>query len=300
MTAIRLLRFLARRAVPGVEELSGGTYRAALRLAFGTGIVELTPELDAARCRLHLDDFRDLGAAVARCRHLLDLDADPLAIADALADEDVIGPFIRARPGLRLPGCLDGEELVLRAALGERLSSPARSSQDRSAGCHVRNACPASERPVTHLFPQARDLAEADLTSLRGSTLSHDTLRHVAAQLADGQLLVDAGADSTEVLPRLHAIPGIGAAAVAYVAMRGFHEPDAFMPGDPGPRLALRQLGHAHDRQSLTALQQRWRPWRAYAALHLVTSLDNAGPSPVASVPERGGRARLPASGSVS
>ena len=70
-----LLRFLARRAVPGVEEVSGGTYRAALRLAFGTGIVELTPELDAARCGLHLDDFRDLGAAVARCRHLLDLDA---------------------------------------------------------------------------------------------------------------------------------------------------------------------------------------------------------------------------------
>ena len=265
-----LLRFLARRAVPGVEEVSGGTYRGALRLAFGTGIVELTPELDAARCRLHLDDFRDLGAAVARCRHLLDLDADPVAIADALVDEDVIGPFIRARPGLRLPGCLDGEELVLRAVLGERLSSPA----DRAGTAHLvatfGTRVPRARGAVTHLFPRARDLAEADLTSLPGSTLPHDTLRRVAAQLADGQLLVDAGADSTEVLPRLHAIPGIGAAAVAYVAMRGFHEPDAFIPGDPAPRLALRHLGHAHDRQSLSALQQRWRPWRAYAALHLV------------------------------
>ena len=108
-----LLRFLEVRAVPGLEEVSGGTYRRALGLAHGAGVVELTPDVRAVRCVLRLDDLRDLATAVARCRRLLDLDADPLAIAEALGRDAVIGGLVRARPGLRVPGCVDGDELAL-------------------------------------------------------------------------------------------------------------------------------------------------------------------------------------------
>ncbi len=127
--AAALLRFLEVRAVPGLEDVSGGTYRRALTLAHGIGIVELTPEVRSVRCVLRLDDFRDLAAAVARCRRLLDLDADPLAIAGALGRDKVIGGLVRARPGLRVPGCVDGDELALRAVLGQRASLRAARTQ---------------------------------------------------------------------------------------------------------------------------------------------------------------------------
>jgi AraC family transcriptional regulator, regulatory protein of adaptative response / DNA-3-methyladenine glycosylase II len=99
-------------------------------------------------------------------------------------------------------------------------------------------------------------------------------LQALAARLADGELRVDAGSDPTETLTRLVAIPGIGPWTAAYVAMRGFHDPDAFPPGDAGVRRALRALGRPDDPRSIAVMQQRWRPWRAYAALQLWTSLD--------------------------
>jgi AraC family transcriptional regulator of adaptative response / DNA-3-methyladenine glycosylase II len=123
-----LLRFLEARTVPGLEEVSGHTYRRAHRLDHGPGIVELTPEAGVVRWVLRLD-LRDVAPAVARCRRLLDLDADPLAITEALAPDEVIGGLVRSRPGLRVPGCLDGGELALRAVLAQHRSLPAAQRQ---------------------------------------------------------------------------------------------------------------------------------------------------------------------------
>jgi len=269
-----LLRFLEVRAVPGLEDVSGDTYRRALTLAHGTGVVELTPEVCAVRCVLRLDDLRDLATAVARCRRLLDLDADPLAIAEVLGRDEVIGGLARARRGLRVPGCVDGDELVLRAVLGQHVSL--RAAQTRTARLVEKFGMPL-EQPlatVTHLFPATAVLAEADPKALAGLGLDRGAFQTLAARLDNSEVSIDAGSDPTEALTRLLAIPGIGPWTAAYVAMRGFHDPDAFPHGDRGLRRALKALGHPHDPRSLAVLQQQWRPWRAYAALQLWASLD--------------------------
>jgi AraC family transcriptional regulator of adaptative response / DNA-3-methyladenine glycosylase II len=273
--ASALLRFLEMRAVPGLEEISGGTYRRALTLAHGIGIIELTSEARAVRCVLRLDDLRDLSAAVARCRRLLDLDADPLAIAEALGRDEVIGGLVRARPGLRVPGCVDGEELALRAVLGQRASLQAARRQTARL---VEMFGTPLEQPlgtVTHLFPAAGVLADADPKVFAGLGLRRDALQTLATQLANGEVRIDVGADPTEALDRLLAIRGIGPWTVAYVAMRGFHDPDAFPHGDASLRRALEALGCPDDPRSAAVLHQRWRPWRAYAALQLWMSLDH-------------------------
>jgi AraC family transcriptional regulator of adaptative response / DNA-3-methyladenine glycosylase II len=270
-----LLRFLEMRAVPGLEDLRGGTYRRALALAHGIGIVELTPELRAVRCVLRLDDLRDLATAVARCRRLLDLDADPLAIAEALGHDEVIGGLVRARPGLRVPGCVDGDELALRTVLGQHASLRAARTQTASL---VETLGTTLEQPlgtVTHLFPAAAVLAEADPKAFAGLGLRRDALQTLAARLANGEVRIDAGSDPREALTRLLAIRGVGPWTAAYVAMRGFHDPDAFPHGDAGFRRALKALGHPDDPRSVAVLQPQWRPWRAYAALQLWTSLDH-------------------------
>ena len=269
-----LLQFLEVRAVPALEEVSGDTYRRALTLTRGAGIVELTPEARAVRCVLRLDDLRDLGTAVARCRRLLDLDADPLAIAEVLGRDEVISGLVRARPGLRVPGCVDGDELALRAVIGQHVSLKA--ARTRTARLVETFGTPLEQplRTVTHRFPAAAVLAEADPKALAGLGLRRGRLQTLAARLANGEVRIDSGSDPTEALTRLLAIPGIGPWTAAYVAMRGFHDPDAFPHGDAGLRRALNALGRPHDTRSLAALQQRWRPWRAYAALQLWTSLD--------------------------
>jgi AraC family transcriptional regulator of adaptative response / DNA-3-methyladenine glycosylase II len=270
-----LLRFLDMRAVPGLEDVSGGTYRRALTLAHGTGIIELTPELRAVHCVLRLDDLRDLATAVARCRRLLDLDADPLAIAEALGHDEVIGALVRARPGLRVPGCVDGDELALRTLLGQHASL--RTVRTRTARL-VETFGTTLAQPrgtVTHLFPASPVLAHADPKAFAGLGLRRDAFQILAARLADGEVRIDAGSDPREALTRLLAIRGIGPRTAAHVAMRGFHDPDAFPHGDADLRRALKALGRQHDPRSVAVLQQRWRPWRAYAALQLWTSLDH-------------------------
>jgi AraC family transcriptional regulator of adaptative response / DNA-3-methyladenine glycosylase II len=269
-----LLRFLEVRAVPGLEEVSGCTYRRALTLAHSTGVVELTPEVCAVRCVLRLNDLRDLATGVARCRRLLDLDADPLAIAEALGRDEVIGGLARARPGLRVPGCVDGDELALRAVLGQQVSLRAARRQTARL---VETLGTPLEQPlgaVTHLFPAAAVVAEADPKALAGLALRREALQTLAARLANGEVRIDAGSDPTEALTRLLAIRGIGPWTAGYVAMRGFHDPDAFPHGDAGLRRALEALGRTNDHGSVAVVQQRWRPWRAYAALQLWTSLD--------------------------
>jgi AraC family transcriptional regulator of adaptative response / DNA-3-methyladenine glycosylase II len=270
-----LLRFLEARAVPGLEEVCGGTYRRALTLAHGTGVAELTPEVRAVRCVLRLDDLRDLATAVARCRRLLDLDADPLAIAEALGRDAVIGDLVRARPGLRVPGCVDGDELALRAVVGQQVSL--RAARRQTARLVETFGTPL-EQPlgtVTHLFPAAAVLAEAEPKSLAAPARRRETLQTLAARLASGEVRIDAGSDPTEALTRLLDIRGIGPWTAGYVSMRGFHDPDAFPHGDAGLRRALKALGHPGDHGSVAVLQQRWRPWRAYAALQLWTNLDH-------------------------
>ena len=194
-TSRPLLAFLGPRAIPGVEEVVGDTYRRSLRLPHGPAIVEVTDDGAAVRCRLALADPRDLGPAVARVRRLLDLDADPVAVDDVLGRDPVLGRLVRATPGRRAPGAVDGAELAIRAVLGQQVSVvAARTIAGRLAAAHGTPLAQPSGG-LTHLFPGAGQIAGASDASLPMPASRRRTVRALATALADGSLVLDAGAD---------------------------------------------------------------------------------------------------------
>jgi AraC family transcriptional regulator, regulatory protein of adaptative response / DNA-3-methyladenine glycosylase II len=269
LDAEALLGWLAARAVPGVEEVAGDVYRRSLRLPRGPGVVELAFAAECVRCRLWLGDLRDLTPAVQRCRRLLDLDADPRAVADHLDPDALIGPLVRAAPGLRVPGHVDGAELAVRAVLGQQISVPAART---GAGRLVAEHGEALARPrgvVSALFPAADVLAALDPARLAMPRARAAALVGLCRALAEGELCLDAGADRAEARRRLLALPGVGPWTAGYVAMRALGDPDVFLAEDLGVRHALRRLGGPDDPRRARALAAAWAPWRSYATQHL-------------------------------
>jgi AraC family transcriptional regulator of adaptative response / DNA-3-methyladenine glycosylase II len=268
-----LVAFLGLRAVAGVEQVLDGAYRSSLRLPHGAGVVELRPADGHLHARYCLDDLRDLGAAMQRSRALLDLDSDPDSVTEVLGDEALLGALVRGAPGRRVPGALDGHELAVRAVLGQQISvRGAATLAGRLTAAHGE----ALKRPlgtVTHVFPSAAALADADPTTLAMPIARRRALFALVTALANEELVIDAGADRLHARDRLLALPGIGPWTAEYIAMRALRDPDAFLPSDLGVRHALEQLGHRCDPASATKLAERWRPYRAYAVQHLWASL---------------------------
>jgi AraC family transcriptional regulator of adaptative response / DNA-3-methyladenine glycosylase II len=264
-----VVRWLAARAVAGVEEVLGGVYRRTLRLPSGIGIVALEPRDDHVRATFRLSSVADLGAAVHRCRWLLDLDADPHAYASVLAADEVLAPLIASNPGMRAPGAVDGAESAIRAVLGQQVSLAA--ARAISARLVVGNGSPLEEPDgsLTHAFPTPDALAAVALDRVGLPRTRRETLRELARRLAGGKLQLDGGADRDEVRRRLLEIPGVGTWTATYISLRALGDPDAFPAGDLGLRRAARKLGLPSSTAALTTRAQRWRPWRAYAAHHL-------------------------------
>jgi AraC family transcriptional regulator, regulatory protein of adaptative response / DNA-3-methyladenine glycosylase II len=264
-----LLAWLAARAVPGVEEVDGEVYRRSLRLPRGPGVVELAMEADGVGCRLWLENEGDAAPAEQRCRRLLDLDADPVAVAEHLGPDPLIGPLVRAAPGLRVPGSVDGAELAVRAILGQQISVPAART---AAGRLVAEHGDALSRPrgaVTALFPAPDVLGALEPALLPMPRARAAALVGLCRALAGGDLRLDAGADREESRRRLMALPGIGPWTTGYVAMRALGDPDVFLAEDLGVRHALRRLGGPADPRGARALAAAWAPWRSYASQHL-------------------------------
>src|SRR5579863_865397 len=267
----RLFVFLAARAVPGVEEVTAGTYRRTISLPNGRGILSLRI-VDQARwveCELELDDLRDVTAAVQRCRRLLDLDADPDAVSGFLASDEVIGPLARACPGRRSPGHVDGDELAMRAVLGQQVSVAAARRLGARLTAAYGKPLERAEGTLTHCFPTAETLAGADPAMLPMPRSRASALTALAAALASGELSLDPGADWDRAEAGLLALPGIGPWTAAYIRMRALSDPDAFLPADVGVLSALSRLG-------AVPLAESWRPWRSYAVHHLWASLEAA------------------------
>ena len=270
-----LFGHLAATAVPGVEEWRDGAYRRTLRLPHGTGVVTLTPGASYVGCRLVLTDLRDLSVAVARCRRLLDLDADPVAVDAALAADPVLTPLVAAAPGRRVPRTVDEDEMALRAVLGQQVSTAA-------ARTHAARLVTALGEPVedpsgglTSLFPTARAIADMDPAQLAMPQSRRRTLLGLARALADGSVVLDPGTDRAQVRAELLALPGVGPWTVETIAMRALGDPDAFLPTDLGVKVLAAQLGLPTG-AGLLAHAERWRPWRAYAVQHLWAVGDHA------------------------
>jgi AraC family transcriptional regulator, regulatory protein of adaptative response / DNA-3-methyladenine glycosylase II len=273
IAADRLLRFLGTRAVSGVEEWDGTTYRRSLRLPHGTAVVDLTPADGHVACLLRLDDVRDLTSAVQRCRRLLDLDADPAAVDAALAADPALAPLVRRTPGLRVPASVDGDELAVRAVLGQQVSvAGARTLAGRLVARHGKPLT-AAVGTVTHVFPDAATLADSDPAELAMPAARATALLGMCAALAAGEIRLDPGADRDDVERRLLALRGIGPWTAAYVRMRALGDPDVFLPSDLGVRHALTRAGLGAAPADAARAAAAWRPWRSYALLHLWESL---------------------------
>jgi AraC family transcriptional regulator of adaptative response / DNA-3-methyladenine glycosylase II len=269
-----LFAFLAARAVPGVEEADHHQYRRALSLPHGTAVATVSDAGDGSmRCELRLEDLRDLTMAAKRLRFLFDLDADPAAVVEVLGGDPLLGPAVAALPGLRIPGHVDGDELIVRAVLGQQVSvAGARTLAGRLAAAHG-HPLPVPVGSVTRAFPTAPALAALSPSELPLPEGRARALLRITELLAIGAIVLDPGADRDEVSAKLLDVAGIGPWTVAYVRMRALGDPDAFPAGDLGVRRALERLGLPAGERSALALAERWRPYRAYALHYLWSGL---------------------------
>ncbi|WP_433499764.1 Ada metal-binding domain-containing protein [Sphaerimonospora sp. CA-214678] len=266
-----MLRFLAARAIPGLESVTwsgqetaaNGTPPAEVASysrAIPGGSLTLAPAADHVKLIVHADDMRRLAKIVSRCRRLLDLDADPEAVA-AVLGPTALGPLIAQRPGLRVPGAFDGFEPAVRAVVGQQISvAGARTILGRIA---VRAGTSDGRPAGSVLFPSAERLAGADLTGLGLTTRRIATLRALAEAVAAGEIDLDGAQDPAEAVTLLLRIPGIGPWTAGYIALRSLRDPDAWPAGDLMLRKTMARLGIPAEEA------EHWRPWRAYAALHL-------------------------------
>lgn len=280
-----LLAFLAARAVPGVEDATPERYRRSL--PDGT-LVTLTAGPDAVRAELSPPDadLTGIGRAVARCRRLLDLDADPVGVASVLGLDPHLCGLLRRRPGLRVPGTVDGFEILARAVVGQHLSlATTRTVLGRLAAAYGA-PLPHGDGQLRVVFPTSAELAGADLEACGLTRARARALRAVAEAHATGVLRLEPGADRDEVTATLVSLPGVGPWTAEYVAMRALGDPDAYPAGDLTLRRAVERCG---------ADPERWRPFRAYAAVHIWSAGRSELAPPVHPVVDEALRATAPA-----
>ena len=250
-------------------------YRRTLRLPFGTGIVGLNPRRDHVMCTLALEDVRDLSAAIGRCRRLLDLDADPEAVIEALGADEALQAVVAKAPGQRIPGTVDPHELALRAVLGQQVSTSAARTHTRrlveAYGTRITDVAGG----LTHLFPTVEQLAEIDPAHLAVPQTRRTSLQAVVAALGAGEVDLDSGADWQQARQKLMTLPGIGPWTTEIIAMRGLGDPDAFPASDLGVLNAAGRWGLPATAPGLLARGERWRPWRSYATQYLWATLDH-------------------------
>jgi AraC family transcriptional regulator of adaptative response / DNA-3-methyladenine glycosylase II len=276
-----LVRFLSVRAVAGVEASGPGWYARTLALPHGTGRVRLDVDADPGarfvRCRLEVDDLRDVPAAVERCRRLVDADCDPVAVEEALGEDPRLAGLVRARPGLRVPGHVDGDEVAVRAVIGQQVSVAGAATVAARLVERYGEPVPGDDADVAdrphRLFPSAEALAGADPADLPMPRARGRALVGLCAALAGGDIRLDRSADRGDVRARLLELPGIGPWTADYIALRALGHPDVFLPTDTGVRHAFTRIGL--DPKSAADAAERWRPWRSYALMHLWTSLSD-------------------------
>lgn len=273
----QLLGYLSFRAMPGVEEISDRHYRRSFRLGQTRGLLHVTQgakpnSLDVA-IRIDETTRSNISAPMrqiaARTRRIFDADADPAAVAAALGADPVLGPRLAAAGGIRVPGAFDGFELGVRAIIGQQVSVKGATTLAGRVVARCGTELTAPDGAITHYFPTAQDLAEADLDGLGLTGGRIRTLKAFARAVADGSVSFSPSANLEEKIGELCAVPGIGPWTAHYIALRAVGEPDAFPAADLGLRKAASPEATPISTQALETMAERWRPWRGYAALLL-------------------------------
>ena len=269
-----MLSFLRARAIPGVEIVSGDTYRRSIAIGANCGVISVTSadknRIDVA---VRFPDMAALPQIIARVRRVFDLAADPDTIGAHLALDPRLAPLVAARPGLRVPGAWDGFELAVRAIFGQQITVPAATKLLGRLVQAFGDPLPTSmqEREgLSHLFPSVVRIAAADLTTLGISGARAMAVTSLAQAIAADPAIFSRGASLEDAILKLRALPGIGEWTAQYIAMRELREPDAFPAADIGLLRAMADdSGRRPSPSELLTRSERWRPWRAYAALHL-------------------------------
>ena len=283
------LRFWARRAVPGLEEgdESGRWFRRVLRLCHGFGLFEVkSPATEGAPVllTLRLESVEDLGEAVQTVRGSLDLDANPSAVLSTLRRDPLLGPIVEKNPGRRVPGHVNGDEMAIRAILGQQVSVSA-------ARTHTARLVAELGTPLNHpvgtlrfAFPTPEQIV-AGGPDLPGMALVASRRRTVygfaAARQAGDVPPLHRGGDPDRIGRALERLFGIGPWTRAYVALRALGDPDAFLASDLGVRQSLERLaGRPFTAREIERLSEPWRPFRGYAVIQLWAELARTATKP--------------------
>lgn len=271
-----LLAFLSMRATPGVELVERDVYSRTVSLGGTTGTIAVSRSQDGDGLILRAPS--ELGPSLpqlkSRVERVFDLAAVPAAISTHLGGDPTLASAVTAFPGIRVPGSWDGFEIAVRAILGQVISVKAATSlAGRLVARHGQELGAQAVPGLSFLFPTPERLADADLTGLGLSGQKMRSIGALAREVASGRLRLDGLGDTGATAARLLALPGVGPWTVQYVSMRALAEVDAFPAGDLIlRRAAAPQPGVTMTEAGLTAFAERWRPWRAYAAMLLWAS----------------------------
>ncbi len=263
-----LLRFFAARAIPGVDQVEGETYRRTFVLGRNQGRLSIAPAEGALLAEFTENKKADVVAA--RLRRLFDLDAQGKRIAVHLRRDDTLKHALKKRPGLRVPGVWEPFELGIRAILGQQVSVAGASTLAGRIATRFGKTAANGHATLTRLFPTPDELADANLDGIGLTTRRAATIVNFARAVRDDATLLDADQPLDTFVERIADLPGLGPWTAHYMAMRLGHA-DAFPASDLGVRKALNTTS---DKEVLK-LAERWRPYRAYATMHLWASLSD-------------------------
>ena len=278
-----LLTFLRTRALPGVELVEEHSYARVFGPVDAPGWLRLSAwpgGEHALQLQLHCPQPTQLLGVVTTLRRMFDLDANPQAIADTFRHDAILGPSLARHPGLRLPGGWDGFEIAVRAILGQQISVAAARTLATRIVQRWGESLPAAPMPgLERLFPTPAALAQADLREIGLTTTRAATISGMAQALLDGRVDFSAEQSLDEFVARWVALPGIGEWTAHYMAMRALSDPDAFPAADLILRREATTDAAPLGTKALTLRAEAWRPWRAYAVIHLWRGTSDA-PAP--------------------
>jgi AraC family transcriptional regulator of adaptative response / DNA-3-methyladenine glycosylase II len=264
--------FLAARALAGVEAIEGASYRRTVRVAaadkeyLGWIDIGLSPNKPALRVAVSASLARVLPPVLSRVKALMDLSCNPTEVAKAL------GKLAERHPGIRVPGSFDGFEVAVRAIIGQQVTVAAARTVAGRFAASLGDPIDTPFDGLTTVFPSAARVADTPVGLIARLGMPGVRARAVvvlARSVANGDLLLMPNTDIEATLERLRALPGVGEWTAQYIAMRVLAWPDAFLHTDYG---VMKALGEKHARRVLAAAEV-WRPWRAYAVMHLWNSL---------------------------
>ncbi len=270
-----IIRFLADRAIPGIERVEPRRYARTLDVDGARGVVIVTPRDgdDALTAEIRFPKLKALPAVIARIRRVFDLTADPGLIGAHLSQDPALAPRVAERPGLRAPGAWDGFELAVRAILGQQITvTAARMLAAKLVAAYGEpiDDPAAAELGLTCVFPRPERLIGEDIAALGMPRARGAALEGLARTVAADPTIFTPRGDLESAIAALKALPGVGEWTAQYIALRELREPDAF----PGADIALLramadETGKRPTADELLTRSERWRPWRAYAAQHL-------------------------------